>query len=184
MRQPFARQRRQAGFTYLLLLWWVALSGVMLMALGESWTMASQREREAELVYRGEQIRQAIESYASVPVSEGVSPLPRRLEDLLEDRRTGVLRRHLRQLWRDPITRRPEWGLVRGPQGITGVHSLSRLTPLRAPAGINSYEQWRFEMGQGGGDPPPTVAAWPPMAASAASAAGAASSPSRAGSSP
>ena len=45
-----AAPRRQAGFTYLLLLWWVALSGVMLMALGESWT-AQAHEQRAEIVF-------------------------------------------------------------------------------------------------------------------------------------
>lgn len=146
--------KRSGGFTYLLLLWWVALSGVMLMALGESWTSQSQRDREAELVYRGDQIRLAIEAYASTPVSDGVSRLPQKLEDLLEDRRTGELRRHLRQIWRDPITRRLEWGVVRDANGITGVHSLSRQQPMRAPPGVTRYDEWRFMIGQ---DPPPTA---------------------------
>jgi type II secretory pathway pseudopilin PulG len=141
--------RAQGGFTYLLLLWWVALSGVMLMALGESWAVQAQRDREAELAYRGDQIRQAIEAYASVPVNEGVSRLPHKLEELLEDRRTGELRRHLRQAWRDPITRGGAWGLVRdASQGITGVHSLSRGKPLRAPPGVERYDEWRFVIGQ------------------------------------
>jgi len=135
---------QEGGFTYLLLLWWVALAGVMLMALGESWSMQARREREAELVYRGEQIRAAIEAYASVPVGEGVSRLPDKLEDLLEDRRSGPLRRHLRQLWRDPITRGGTWGLVRDAGGIAGVHSLSRQVPLLPPAGVERYDQWRF----------------------------------------
>lgn len=154
------RQRRpQSGFTYLMLLWWVALSGVMLMALSHSWSNASRREREAELVWRAEEIRRGIESYASVPVSEGVSKLPQRLEDLLEDRRSGTLQRHVRRLWRDPITGQARWGLVREagtgtgtgtgltPGGITGVHSLSQQAPLRAPDGIQRYDQWRFVMG-------------------------------------
>ncbi len=65
---------RQRGFTYLMLLFWVALSGVMLMALAQRWSTESQREREKELVFRGEQIRLAIEAHASVPVREGESP--------------------------------------------------------------------------------------------------------------
>lgn len=142
-------RRRQAGFTYLLMLWWVALSGVMLMALGESWTAQAQRDRESELVHRAEQIQRAIEAYASTPVNEGVSRLPQKLEELLEDRRTGELRRHLRQLWGDPITRGGNWGLVRDANnGITGVYSLSRQKPLRAPSGVERYDEWRFVIGQ------------------------------------
>ncbi|MBU0918255.1 MAG: type II secretion system GspH family protein [Gammaproteobacteria bacterium] len=139
---------RQAGFTYLMLLWWVALSGLMLAAMAQSWVLDARRAREAELVWRGEQFRQAIEAYASVPVGEGQSQLPRRLEDLLEDRRSGELQRHLKRIWPDPITGRPEWGLVREGDGITGVHSLSAARPLNAPEGVLRYEQWTFVLGQ------------------------------------
>lgn len=139
---------RTGGFTYLMLLWWVALSGLMLAALAQSWVLDARRAREAELVWRGEQFRQAIEAYASVPVGEGQSQLPRRLEDLLEDRRSGELQRHLKRIWPDPMTGRTEWGLVREGDGITGVHSLSTARPLNAPEGVLRYEQWTFVLGQ------------------------------------
>lgn len=139
---------RTGGFTYLMLLWWVALSGLMLAALAQSWVLDARRAREAELVWRGEQFRQAIEAYASVPVGEGQSQLPRRLEDLLEDRRSGELERHLKRIWPDPMTGRTEWGLVREGDGITGVHSLSTARPLNAPEGVLRYEQWTFVLGQ------------------------------------
>lgn len=139
---------RTGGFTYLMLLWWVALSGLMLAALAQSWMLDARRAREAELVWRGEQFRLAIEAYASVPVGEGQSQLPRRLEDLLEDRRSGELQRHLKRIWPDPMTGRIEWGLVREGDGITGVHSLSTARPLNAPEGVLRYEQWTFVLGQ------------------------------------
>lgn len=139
---------RTGGFTYLMLLWWVALSGLMLAALAQSWMLDARRAREAELVWRGEQFRLAIEAYASVPVGEGQSQLPRRLEDLLEDRRSGELQRHLKRIWPDPITGNTEWGLVREGDGITGVHSLSVARPLNAPEGVQRYEQWTFVLGQ------------------------------------
>lgn len=139
---------RTGGFTYLMLLWWVALSGLMLAALAQSWMLDARRAREAELVWRGEQFRLAIEAYASVPVGEGQSQLPRRLEDLLEDRRSGELQRHLKRIWPDPITGSTEWGLVREGDGITGVHSLSVARPLNAPEGVQRYEQWTFVLGQ------------------------------------
>lgn len=139
---------RTGGFTYLMLLWWVALSGLMLAALAQSWMLDARRAREAELVWRGEQFRLAIEAYASVPVGEGQSQLPRRLEDLLEDRRSGELQRHLKRIWPDPITGNTEWGLVREGDCITGVHSLSVARPLNAPEGVQRYEQWTFVLGQ------------------------------------
>jgi type II secretory pathway pseudopilin PulG len=142
------RRRSQTGFTYIMLLWWVALSGLMLAALSQSWVIDARRAREAELIWRGEQFRLALEAYASVPVTEGASRLPTRLEDLLEDRRTGVPQRHLRRIWRDPLTGRAQWGLVREGDGIVGVHSLSPAAPLNPPDGITRYDQWRFVMGQ------------------------------------
>lgn len=140
--------RRQGGFTFLLLLWWVALSGLMLAALAQGWQTAARREREAELVWRGEAFRQAIESYASVPVAEGQARLPTRLEDLLEDRRSGTLQRHLRRIWPDPITGQTRWGLVLVGDGVAGVHSLSTASPLTAPEGVERYDAWQFVAGQ------------------------------------
>lgn len=125
-----------------MLLWWVAISGVMLMALAERWSHTAQRQREAELAFRGDQIRRAIEAYASVPVAPGISRLPQRLDDLLEDRRSGQLVRHLRRLWPDPITGQP-WVLVNLGSGIAGVHSPSMLPPLRKGVG-DSYAEWQF----------------------------------------
>ena len=103
-------------------------------------------------------IRQQLREYGSadgyrpIPpqtsVAEGQARLPMRLEDLLEDRRSGEVQRHLRRIWRDPLTGRAEWGLVREGEGIAGVHSLSTATPVNAPDGITRYDEWRFVLGQ------------------------------------
>jgi len=62
--------------------------------------------------------------------------------------------RHLRRLYRDPLTRGPEWGLVKSPDGfILGVHSLSQEPPIksggfayrdRAFDGAATYADWQF----------------------------------------
>jgi len=148
------RRHGEGGFTYLMLLWWVAISGFMLATLGQSWLLDARRAREAELIWRADQLRQAIEAYASVPVSPGASRLPTRLVDLLEDRRSGELQRHLKRVWTDPITGRAEWGLVREGEGIVGVHSLSTAKPLNAPDGVETYAEWVFLAGQGPATPP------------------------------
>jgi type II secretory pathway pseudopilin PulG len=139
------RRDPQQGFSYLLLLWWVAISGVMLMALSQSWAIESRRQREMELAFRGEQIRAALQSYyeASPALPKA---LPTRLEELLEDRRGPRTRRHLRRLWPDPITGSMTWGLVREGDFIRGVYSLSTQTPLRAPDDVKRYDDWRFEV--------------------------------------
>ena len=56
----------ERGFTYLMLLLWVVLAGVMLAALGTSWHQMARRDREAEYLWRGEQYRQALQSYGRV----------------------------------------------------------------------------------------------------------------------
>ncbi|MBI5924866.1 MAG: type II secretion system protein [Aquabacterium sp.] len=138
------RSRSQVGFTYLMLLWWVAISGVLLTALAQRWTVEAQRQKEMDLVFKAGQIKSAIEAYAKVPVHEGAGRYPGQLSDLLEDRRTGSVRHHLRRLWPDPITGQP-WGLIRDQEGIKGVFSLSRKKPMRGPDGVLTFSEWRFE---------------------------------------
>ncbi|MDO9002203.1 MAG: type II secretion system protein [Aquabacterium sp.] len=139
-----ARTRRLGGFTYLMLLWWVAVSSVLLAALGQSWSIEARRQREMELVFRGEQIKAALLSYQE---SSPTLPktLPTRLEDLIEDQRGPDIKRHLRKLWPDPITGSSQWGLVREGGVIRGVYSTSDRQPLRAPQGVSTYQEWRFE---------------------------------------
>lgn len=101
------------GFTYLWLLFVVALGGVALAALGQRQQTVQQREREAELRFRGDAIAKAIVSYMRQSPA-GANNLPQRLEDLLEDRRSGAVQRHLRRLYTDPFTGKADWQLILG----------------------------------------------------------------------
>lgn len=141
------------GFSYIGVLLLLAGFSIALAATGELWSTLSQREREAELLAVGQAYQKAIQSYhaASRP---GTRPLPTKLEDLLEDRRQGALRRHLRKLYADPITASSDWGLIKSPDGsISGVYSRStdrpRRTAFDAPyeafAKAETYADWRFE---------------------------------------
>lgn len=123
---------RQGGFTYLAVLLLVALMGVVLAGAGTVWHTAAQREKERELLYIGKQFRQAIESYyESSPGS--LKKYPTSLSDLLKDSRFPDTRRHLRRIYRDPMTGGTEWGVVNAPEGgIMGVHSLSPEQPLKS----------------------------------------------------
>ncbi len=137
-------KRHHRGFTYLMLLWWVAIGGVMLAALGRQWSMEIRRQREAELIFRAEQITQALRSYQAVRINDQTG-LPSRLEDLLDDQRGPRTARHLRRLWPDPITG-GEWGIVRTGERISGVYSTSQRAPLSAPENIHRFDEWRFEV--------------------------------------
>ncbi len=116
----FDRSSRQRGFTYLWLMFAIAIAGAAAAAIGSRSSVATQREREAELAFRGAEIKGAIAAYWSAHAE-----LPRRLDDLAEDRRGPSLQRHLRRVWTDPFTGRDDWVPVLADDGVhlRGVHS-------------------------------------------------------------
>jgi type II secretory pathway pseudopilin PulG len=125
------RRGGQRGFTYLGLLLAVALLGAGLAATGSLWSVHAQREREAELLFAGDQIRAAIKRYyEEVPLGQQ-HRFPQRLDDLLLDKRWPTTQRHLRRIYLDPVTG-GDWVLVPAPSGgILGVHSRSTAVPLK-----------------------------------------------------
>lgn len=153
-------QRRlpQRGFGYLLVLFALASIGLLLAGAGQVWHTTAQREKEAELLFIGNQFRLALASYHG-PAPDGVARFPVRLEELLEDHRFPVPRRHLRQIYRDPITGSAKWGLVKSGEAIVGVHSLSDGATLKTAfdgrdaglAGTSRYDQWVFGPATTGG---------------------------------
>jgi type II secretory pathway pseudopilin PulG len=141
----------QAGFTYLWLLFAVAGMGLLLAAAAEVWDTAARREKEAELLFIGDQFARAIAAYHAH--SPGAAKqYPEKLEDLLEDKRLQAQPRHLRKIFRDPMTNSAEWGLVKAGGRIVGVHSRSAGKPIRtrfigrfaALSGAASYAEWVF----------------------------------------
>lgn len=111
MRTGSAGAADERGFTYVGVLFAVALTAAGLATLGQAWSTAAQRERERELQFRGEAIATAITSYQQASPT-GMAELPRSLDELLEDRRGVVVRHHLRQRYADPFTGTPDWELV------------------------------------------------------------------------
>jgi type II secretory pathway pseudopilin PulG len=152
-RKPPGRHRRQGGFTLLGILFLVAALGVGLAALGTLWETAGRREKETQLLFAGDQYRRAIASFWRASPA-GQSRLPKSVEELLRDPRFPHVVRHLRRVYPDPVTGRPEWGLVRRDDGIAGVHSLSEAKPYKT-AGFGKeyaafekasrYADWVFE---------------------------------------
>lgn len=140
---------RQTGFTYLGLLFAVAIIGITLAAVGVVWSTQSRRDREAELLFIGDQIRQAVGRYYEIG---GV--YPHSLADLLEDKRVPVPRRFLRRLYPDPMTGSADWELIRAAGGgIMGVASSSQQKPIKVagfPLADAAFEKadcycaWKF----------------------------------------
>jgi type II secretory pathway pseudopilin PulG len=120
---------RQGGFTYIGLLFLVAMMGYAMTVTIEVWEQVRQRDREDELLYVGGQYRRALQRYF---LAGGGERYPRQLEDLLKDPRVPGTRRFLRQLYADPITGTNDWGLITAPGGlITGVYSKSEAEPIK-----------------------------------------------------
>jgi len=144
---------RESGFTLLGLLLVVGVMGAGLAAYGQIYSHQAQREKEAELLFVGNQFRQAIAAYYE-RTPGAVKRYPQKLEDLLEDHRYPVAQRHLRRIYADPITGQRQWGLVKAPEGgIMGVFSTSEAEPLKTGnfnlvnkhfADAKTYKDWQF----------------------------------------
>jgi hypothetical protein len=127
--------------------------GLVQASLAAAWQADARREKENELLFAGNQIRQALNQYyAHSPPKAQRHPL--QLEDLLQDPRRPAQARYLRRIYPDPVTGKAEWGIIRGAGGeIHGVHSLSEQLPLKQSgfaradrnfSGAQKYSQWVF----------------------------------------
>ena len=100
--------RLEKGFIYIWMLFAVTLLGMVMAGIGQVWQTKSQREKELELLFVGEQFQQAITSYYN-NVTGGLKQYPESLEDLLMDSRSSTSKRHLRKIFLDPMTNSYEW---------------------------------------------------------------------------
>jgi type II secretory pathway pseudopilin PulG len=142
----------QSGYTFLGLLFAVALSGIALAGTGSLWQLESRREKEKELLFIGEEYRQAIASYFDkTPGAD--KQYPDKLDDLLQDKRYPMPLHHLRRLYRDPMSPEGNWELIRSQGKIIGVASKAPGKPIKLAGfspeqqefeGAESYSEWRF----------------------------------------
>ena len=156
-RHPSRTQRthltQRRGIVLLALLLAMMLGAIVAMAGAEAWGMSRQRERETELMFAGDQYRQAIRRYYFAAPRGQSRVLPARLEDLVEDNRSPETMHHLRRLYPDPITASADWGLVMRGDRIAGVYSQSESQPVKQ-AGFDAmhagfeekktYRDWIF----------------------------------------
>jgi type II secretory pathway pseudopilin PulG len=150
---PHSAFRIQKGFTYIALLAAIVIIGITLGSAAKSWQNISQREKEEELLFRGNQYRMAIERYYNA--LPGRHQLPNSIDVLLKDERTPVGKRHLRQQYKDPITGE-DFELIRDMfhgNTIKGVFSKSEKTPVKQSGfpevlkdfeGKTKYNEWQF----------------------------------------
>lgn len=117
-------RKSSAGFTYLFLLFAVAMVGIGLTVTAEVWSKLAFSWKRTEFLWVAEQYRTAIGSYyESSPGAAKMFPL--QYTDLLQDLRSSSVRHHLRAPYRNPFAIDGQWEPIRGADGrIRGVRGL------------------------------------------------------------
>jgi len=158
------QKSHSTGFTYTALLAAIVIIGITMGAAAKSWQNISIRDKEEELLFRGNQYLLAIQHYY---LYGGRRQYPQNIDDLLKDNRSAVGRRHLRQKFKDPITGE-DFVEVRDilSKRIVGVHSSSDKEPLKQGnfqeknkdfEGKKKYSEWIFQFVQQGAPQPATA---------------------------
>ena len=170
LRSPLSPLGNQRGAMLVVVLVAVVIMGLGAALAGTSWKTITQRAREQQLLWVGQQYQRAIESYynadfrrgsqsrafqppGSEKNSSGTGMLPNRLEDLVRDPRSAGVVRHLRRIYPDPMTGE-SFVLIKDQGGrIRGVRSPSDEKPFQTDnfppgledfAGAERYSQWDF----------------------------------------
>jgi len=149
---------RRSGFTYIALLTAIVIIGISLAAAGKYWSNILQREKEEELLFRGNQYVLAIERY-----SKAIPGLQSRAPSSIDDLFSDSSKHYLRRKYKDPITGEDfvEIFTIIGGQTkkLTGVKSSSDKEPIKQsnfPSGPNEpqyfkdfegkkkYSDWQF----------------------------------------
>ena len=149
MRFAQETRRAEAGFAMAALLVALAVMAVVMTALLPVWRTLSVREKEAELLWRGQAYDRAIQLYRRKNAAPGAPSV-----DAL------VLGKFLRKRYKDPITGTDfdlvgvNAGIANAPgvqqpalgvgQLIGSVKSRSKATSFLEPDGATTYDQWKF----------------------------------------
>jgi len=117
----FAIRNSQAegGFTLVALLLVMSLLALFALAAAENVRQQSQREREKEAIFRGEQVSDAIRSYYRYRGAQGVNSLPTSMDQLLEGIPRGTKKLQILRVSasRDPLSSSGEWKLISPTSG-------------------------------------------------------------------
>jgi type II secretory pathway pseudopilin PulG len=153
----------QDGFTFLMAIFMVMIIGIMLGLTGQSWKTIMKREREKELLFRGSQIKEAIENWNNpkytvpgVPPRTGPRPPLMDLKYLLDDPTSTTHIRFLPhtyateldgknpkcapdcpklKIYQDPMTGK-EWTIIRGTAGNAATGQVATISSSTQGAGI------------------------------------------------
>ena len=159
------RPEGERGYAMAALLVALAILAILLSVAMPVWRHEAQREKEAELVFRGEQYARAIALFRFKNANVA-NAFPPSIDSLVEGR-------YLRKKYKDPMTKDGEFVLIgvgstqpginppaaqpggrggsptpQAPQqavgGMTGVRSKSEQNSIRSYRGATRYDQWQF----------------------------------------
>src|SRR5271166_725962 len=121
---PTTRRQKEAGYTLLMVVFMVATMMILALAVTPNIITEGQRQKEVEMVWRGEQYKRAITLYVAK-----FGKYPTKIEDLTRET-NGV--RFLRRAYTDPLNRedgswRVIYGVIPGGQSIGSLKSSSVL---------------------------------------------------------
>lgn len=109
---------RECGFAYLILLLLIAVFEAGTALTVQSYYAAARSDAIKDRRWQGEQYRAAIARFYE---SDGSKSYPKSFSDLLEDRRSLVVKRHLREIYRGPAASERWVPLRTSDGGIYGV---------------------------------------------------------------
>ena len=159
------RHDGERGYAMAALLVALAILAILLSVAMPVWRHEAQREKEAELVFRGEQYARAVALFRFKNANVA-NAFPPSIDSLVEGR-------YLRKKYKDPMTKDGEFVLIgvgsaqpginpppaqpggrggsptppAGQQvagGMTGVRSKSEENSIRSYRGATRYDQWQF----------------------------------------
>lgn len=135
----------QSGVTYLFMMILVVVMSISLLGVTQQWSVILKRDREAELIFRGTRIKDAIERYvADYEVQKATRPnrWPLSLKQLTQK----TPKRYLQAVYTDPITGK-DFDVIKVGQEVHGVRSTSTDEPYDRVHFKNAktYQAIRFE---------------------------------------
>ncbi len=148
-------RQQQGGLVLLAILLFILVATLAAGSMVQSYQTQTQREKEEQLLFVGDQYRRAINSYYNTFPPGSARALPSSLEVLLSDTRFPTPIAHLRKLYPDPMTGKVDWLLVMDQGGIAAVRSRSTLAPFKVRdfaetykgfENKTSYEDWVFSV--------------------------------------
>ncbi|MGE0472848.1 MAG: hypothetical protein AB7P17_04375 [Nitrospirales bacterium] len=135
----------QHGMSYLFVMILIVIINISLMGVTQQWSVIMKRDKEAELLFRGTRIKEAIERFVAdyeIQKATRTYQWPRKLEDLTKKNP----KRYLQVVYKDPMTGQP-FDLIKVGEEIHGVRSTSTDTPYNLVKfkGAKTYQAIRFE---------------------------------------